>query len=584
MVCKCKQAQHQILSVVPGWVPVQVSKSMRRGMISMCATIAAFAIGLLMMAKGLHSPLSWLPSGVAVALTLRWGRAQLPWIALGALLIGLLGRHPPFALPMGVVSLLSGPWLMAWWLDRAGFRRDFARREDVVSFVLATAVSMLLPPTLTLGAMRAFGSADDALDAPVAHLMQWWMNGTIAVMLLAPAVIAAHAGMAREWRRSCSGAIMLVIATAAFCIAMVTVPVAARGAWLSPIGVLIVVVSAMRMDVTFTGLLAVAMTASVELAGLQAVGTQLPGTGSARAWAFTMVLAGITLILRALLAERDALDERLRESESRYRQGLLEAAAREQERIGRDVHDSLGQELTAISLMARSLETRARAASLELGDDAHEIVGAARLAMESARSIARGLLPTIDGGDDLARALQALGERIATASGMRVTVRVLPGLQVPGEQARNLYRIAQEALNNALKHSRARHVDLHLATWSPQMSATAGAGIRMTISDDGIGLDEARALQGASHGLGQRTMQYRAAVAGGEVRFESAPDAGTRVICDVPLTDSTLADSTLADPTQAHAPQARAARAAAALAVFEAEPAAEGLDASPRAA
>lgn len=574
---------------------MQVSQSVRRGMISLCVTIASFAIGLLLLAQGLHSPLAWLPSGMAVALTLRWGRSQLPWIAAGALLVAVLGRHPPFAVPVGIVALVSGPWLMGWWLERIGFRRDFARREDVVDFVLAAMVAMLVPPAIALAALHALGSSNDALDSPVAHLVEWWMNGTIAVMLIAPAALTARASMLRDWRLACSGALVLVLATVAFCVAMVTVPVGMRTAWLSPLGVLIVVVSAMRMDLTFTGLLSLAMTTSVEFAGARGLfPAQMPtGSGTARTWAFTMVLAGMTLIVRALLAERDALDRRLRETETRYRQGLLEAAAREQERIGRDVHDSLGQELTAISLMARSLEQRARGVAPELGDDARDIVGAAQVAMESARSIARGLLPSIDGGDDLLRALRALGERVAAAGGMEVTVRAMPGLQIPAEQARNLYRIAQESLNNALKHSQARHVELRLAPWSPQVSAVAGNGLRMTISDDGIGIDETRAADAATAGIGQRTMQYRAAVAGGEMRFESTPGAGTRVTCDLPLpvaaqapADRPAADADdtccapAAPPVQ---PWPTAARAAAALAALGPEPGAiDGVD--PRAA
>jgi signal transduction histidine kinase len=148
--------------------------------------------------------------------------------------------------------------------------------------------------------------------------------------------------------------------------------------------------------------------------------------------------------------------------------------------------------------------------------------------VQSARSIARGLVPPIDRGEDLVHALRLLSQRTpAAAAGVEIAVIAGQPLDMPAEVARNLYRIAQEALNNALKHSGARRVRIVISRAPDQ-------GLRMTIADDGVGMDLADPARGGANGIGLRTMQYRAEVAGGALRFESDPGHGTRIICDLP--------------------------------------------------
>ena len=509
------------------------STSLRQGLAAFCTMVIAFSLGVYMLRRGIHSPIAWLPSGLAAALAVRWGRGTVPWLVAGGVLVGLLGQQPPHGLLSGALAMSVGPLLLPTLLDLAGFRRDFARRDDVLRFALATVVAMLAPALVSLLLIEL----NHALGATPTRMrgtwLDWWLNGTMATMLIAPPVIAAHRGLLNRWWAAGRQVLALAAATAAFSIGMISFPQALEGMWVMPLGVLIVVVSALQLEMVFTGLLVLAMTyVMAAVVDLQAPSTfMLPGPmGTAHVWAFGMVLTGVSLVTRALLAEREQLDERLREAELRHRLGLLEAASREQERIGRDVHDALGQELTAIALLARSLENRARQRAPELSEEAAEIVRTSWRATHSARAIARGLVPHIERSGDLARALQGLAMRLTPAEGPpRIHVDAGVELALPVDAARNLYRIAQEATSNALRHAQARNVWLTLAREAP---ADRPAIACLTIEDDGVGFEQGEA---DTAGLGLRTMQYRAEVSGGQIEIRSARSGGTQVRCTLPL-------------------------------------------------
>ena len=104
------------------------------------------------------------------------------------------------------------------------------------------------------------------------------------------------------------------------------------------------------------------------------------------------------------------------------------------------------------------------------------------------------------------------------------THRLSSALMLNAELANHLYRIAQEALRNAVLHGRARSIRLHLSN--------VRAKVRLSITDDGIGMP-AKSMDAA--GMGLKIMRYRARILGGDVTFESAQPSGTRVICECPL-------------------------------------------------
>lgn len=205
---------------------------------------------------------------------------------------------------------------------------------------------------------------------------------------------------------------------------------------------------------------------------------------------------------------------------------ILHAVNREQYRIGNDLHDGLGQELTGIALMLRGVAGRLTA---EYPPILPEIEGITRLvsnAIESTRALARGLSPVNLERGGLQDALDGLAMHAAELYAVPIlcTHRLQSKRPLSGELANHLYRIAQEAVRNAVRHGRARSIRLHLSS--------ATAKVRLTVTDDGSGMPPG-AVDGT--GMGLKIMRYRARILGGEVRFEPAEGGGTRIVCECPI-------------------------------------------------
>ena len=206
---------------------------------------------------------------------------------------------------------------------------------------------------------------------------------------------------------------------------------------------------------------------------------------------------------------------------------ILQAVNREQYRIGNDLHDGLGQELTGIALMLRGVAGRLTS---EYPAILPEVEGITRLvsnAIENTRALARGLSPVNLERGGLKDALEGLSMHANDLYGVQVVFshRLQASARPLGaELANHLYRIAQEAVRNAAKHGKARTIRLHLTT--------ARAKVSLAITDDGIGLPE-QAMDAT--GMGLRIMRYRARMLGGEVQFERVEPTGTRVICECPI-------------------------------------------------
>ncbi len=198
----------------------------------------------------------------------------------------------------------------------------------------------------------------------------------------------------------------------------------------------------------------------------------------------------------------------------------------EQYRIGNDLHDGLGQELTGIALMLRGVAGRATS---EYPPILPEIEGITRLvsnAIESTRALARGLSPVNLERGGLRDALEGLAMHASELYGVEVayTHRLRTLHPITAELANHLYRIAQEAVRNAVHHGKARSIRLHLHG--------ARAKVRLIVTDDGVGLpDDAM----DAPGMGLKIMSYRARMLGGEVRFERAEPRGVRIVCECPI-------------------------------------------------
>lgn len=221
----------------------------------------------------------------------------------------------------------------------------------------------------------------------------------------------------------------------------------------------------------------------------------------------------------AVMRSRDSAARR------RLEQEVLETSEHERQRIARDLHDDLGQQLTGISIMVRALATRLATRGLPEAGEARELAELVQGAIAQSLALARGLDPLTE-FEDLPMALEALardGERM-----FRIRCRFTPHGEVPSVDetvAAHLFRIAQEAMTNAVKHGSARQVSIDLRP--------AGGGLELVIADDGeSATDPAR----FKPGQGLRIMAYRARSVGASFAIERNPAGhGMRVRIALPI-------------------------------------------------
>ena len=225
------------------------------------------------------------------------------------------------------------------------------------------------------------------------------------------------------------------------------------------------------------------------------------------------------------LAERraQALVREVAERE-RLEREMLEISEREQRRIGRELHDGLCQHLTGTAMVSHVHARRLNKA--EERDNAQRILQLIEQAIWLARGVAKGLCPIETQSDGL---MQAFEEFSATTSELfKVSCRFecdLPVLVETQATAAHLFRIAQEAVSNAIKHGKATDILISLKH--------VESGLQLLVSDNGRGfLDSTSTPQNA--GMGLRTMSTRAKLIGGEFSLRHNKAGGIDIVCSVP--------------------------------------------------
>jgi PAS domain S-box-containing protein len=204
---------------------------------------------------------------------------------------------------------------------------------------------------------------------------------------------------------------------------------------------------------------------------------------------------------------------------------LLNISAREQRRIGQDLHDGLGQHLTGIAFMAKVHEAKLTEKNTADAADAAKIVRLVNEAIHKTRELARGLLPVVSDEHGLMSALQLWAAEVEDLFGVTCRFECAVAVLINDDaMATHLYHIAQEAVNNAIKHGHARAIVIRL-------SAADGWGT-LAIADDGTGIAEDRAN---NQGMGLHIMSYRAGMIGGRLEITSNLPHGTAVTCIFPM-------------------------------------------------
>lgn len=223
-----------------------------------------------------------------------------------------------------------------------------------------------------------------------------------------------------------------------------------------------------------------------------------------------VIVAGASVvILTADVAHRELMERK-----------VLDISERERRRIGQDLHDGICQQLTGISLLSRGLQHRLDG---EAAEEAGRVVQLINECIDQTRKVTRGLHPVSDEPSGLQFALMDLARGVASMSKIKCSLDCPDPVPVPDQDAAtNLFRIAQEAVQNALRHAQAAAITIGLKADERE--------IVLSVRDDGRGLPQER----IGRGLGLEIMSYRAHSLGARFEITAGKPSGTVVTCTLP--------------------------------------------------
>jgi len=493
----------------------------------------------------------WPPTGIAIVAFLLFGNRVWPGIAVGAFLANLTTAGS-IATSFGIAAgnTLEG-FVGAWLVNRyAGGRNTLARSVDIFRFAgLAAGLSTVVSATIGVTSLSLGGFAPWTKFGDI--WTTWWLGDAMGALVVAPVLLLWATGERprrprRPFESTC--AILLFAATAiAFFSGVGQQNAPVEWFWLPVVvwisygfgqraaATMVLVLSALTVWGTIQGYGPFVLPSpNVSLLLLQA----FLGTVSVLALVLSAVVTTRTQLIEDLARARDHLEMRVRErttalsranaslseeikERARLEQELLDAGERERQRLGRDLHDDLGQLLTGIGFLSGAVERKLSAQARPEAPALLEIRSLVQEAVAKTRILSLGLTPVTLGDGGLVGALRELATVTERVFGVPCTVACDERLQVDDSQAAtNLYRIAQEAISNAVRHGGAQSIAIML---------TMESGIlRLAVRDDGSGFSGENATQ--PEGLGLSIMRYRAELVGGVL--EVATDSGgTTVAC-----------------------------------------------------
>lgn len=230
-------------------------------------------------------------------------------------------------------------------------------------------------------------------------------------------------------------------------------------------------------------------------------------------------------VLECAVRERTAQLHEKVEAMSRLELQLLQTEEAELRRIGQDLHDSLGQDLTGIAFLSQEMQESLAAKGLPESGDAARLAGHATAALRRAGRLARGLCPVEMHGGTLAAALGELAEQAAEVFHVECGVENGELLEsiLDGNVAAQLYRIAQEAVRNAVRHGRCGRITIR--------ASMRGGRCLLEILDDGVGLPSPLP---EGRGIGLSVMRCRAASIQGNLTLATSSAGGALVGCEWP--------------------------------------------------
>jgi signal transduction histidine kinase len=224
--------------------------------------------------------------------------------------------------------------------------------------------------------------------------------------------------------------------------------------------------------------------------------------------------------LKTTTASWDELNKEITERKH-LEKTLLEIEEHERRRIGHDLHDNLGQQLTGISFRTKGLENRLRKTSIPEAEDAARITNLIEMSKTQVKSLSIGLAPMFEKDEySLVTAIVELASNSEKLFGIQCDVKCNKFVTLYNKAALiNLYRIAQEAITNAARHAKPEKIEIRLSKKHNE--------ITMTIRDDGGGFS----MLNRTSGMGLEIMRYRAGIINASIDIHSDINKGTIVTC-----------------------------------------------------
>ena len=525
--------------------------------------LSSAKLGLKYTVIGQTVTLLWLPSGIALVAILIGGYRLWPGIALGAL-IANAGTGVPI-ITLSFITLgdtlepLFGALLLRRW-NNFSFALD--RVSDVLLLILLAAFGSTIVGA-TFGTLGLIAGKEIAFADFGSTWLAWWLGDGMGVLVISPVLLTGFT-MTRtvplffSTTKALEALILVVTLTVVGQTIFGSSKLTGLGYFPASLSMFpFAIWSALRFG--SIGAASVALITS-----LLAINGTVQGTGpfagdssmeSLILWclfADLMAITGLLLAavnsgqekaLAALKTSNENLDRQVQERTDELTQANLELHAALAERwrlqmemnqiseerqkmIGQELHDGLGQQLTGIAFLVSSLYETLDLKSVPEVSIVHQVKHLLVEAMSVIRALSRGLYPIALETGGLSSALHHLSEYAQSTSGVQCAVRCTINTHLIDKTiALNLYRIAQEAVCNALRHSKAQLIEIKLSE--------AGEHYRLSVEDNGIGFPS----QGmkTSVTLGLRSMRSRADLIGAKIEIRENPDGGSVIIVIGPI-------------------------------------------------
>ncbi|OAJ52191.1 histidine kinase [Paraburkholderia ginsengiterrae] len=524
------------------------------------AYFAGARLGLAYAVVGGAISLVWPSSGIALVALLALGFAVAPGIAIGSFLANLSA-----GVPAGVAALIGtgsmiGALTAAFLLKRAArFRITLNRIHDVLAFIgLAAVLSTAISALFGMTALRGAGLVPPAEYG--AAFLKWWLGDMMGVLVIAPPLLSflTYSNPVRSKQQTVEACVLTISTFWVSYLIFGAPQLAGHGYYPAALAVFpFVIWAALRFDhlgISITTLVVSAMAVWGTTHGTGPFAAESPVDSLVRWCTFANVMAITGLLLVAARAQEQRAHQLLQASyieleqrvvartedlqktnddlkeemaQRRLLEGeLIRIGDQQQRLIGRDLHDGLGQQLTSLGLYCAALNQKLQAQGHAAAADAATIVGLVKQASLMTRRIAHGLDPVAMEQGGLVTALQGLADTARTLNGVDCTLRAAPDVDPldPLMQI-NLYRAAQEAVNNALKYSHGRRIWIDLEQADGMQT--------LSISDDGAGVGQEE-MERAS-GLGLHNLRHRASLLGGSCSVTRNTFGGTTVAINCPL-------------------------------------------------